>query len=338
MAAPLSLLRVGVIGCGGHAQSHFQMIAAEPRLRLAGIAEIDPKRLEENTARHRPERSFADYRQLLDSGALDLVHVVTLPAHLTAIVLDCLERGLHVSVEKPPGMNSGETQRLAQAARQSKGKAMVSFNRRYFPQVLAVRRLIRERGGAIHCAATYNKNQTGLGQWHRAGLIPDPVICDAIHHVDLLRWLAGAGQDRAAVPVAVHSEVADGDRPCAHRHNAVVRFENGAIGALMSHYGVGYRIQRAEVHAEDFSAYLDLTGAPQCELYQAAPASGGATSGAPVAQPLDLEAVGGAGFDEVRHFVDCILEDRAPWSTLDDAVVTMKLCEAIRSGHKGALS
>ena len=38
-------LKVAVIGCGGHAQSHFRMIADEPRLRLVGIAELDEERL-----------------------------------------------------------------------------------------------------------------------------------------------------------------------------------------------------------------------------------------------------------------------------------------------------
>ena len=44
-----------------------------------------------------------------------------------------------------------------------------------------------------------------------------------------------------------------------------------------------------------------------------------------------------ADFDETRHFVDCILNDEDPWSTLDDAVHTMRLCRAIREGHKGPL-
>ena len=53
--------------------------------------------------------------------------------------------------------------------------------------------------------------------------------------------------------------------------------------------------------------------------------------------PLDIKPVGGPGFNEVTHFVDCIIEDRTPWSNLDDAVITMKLCEAIRNGHSGKL-
>ena len=333
-------LNVAVIGCGSHARSHFGMIAGEPRVHLAAIADVNPERLEDAAAEHHPDRSFTDYREMLETTDLDLIYVVTLPGQLLPIVLSCLERDLHVSVEKSPGMDSNETEIMAEAARKSKGKAMVSFNRRYFPKVLALRRLVQGRGGAVHCSATYNKPLTKLGTPETADRYPDPVICDAIHHVDLLRWLAGATEDTAAIAVEVQSEVQDGGRPGAHRHNAVVRFDTGAFGVLMSHYRVGYRIQRAEVHAEDFSAYLEMTGKLQFDLYEAGPHSDGSlevTGTGPVEKPLDLNAVGGEGFNETRHLVDCILNDSAPWSTLDDAVHTMRLCEAIRRGHKGPL-
>ena len=317
-------LKAAVIGCGGHAQSHLQMIADEPRLRLAGIAELDEERLRRNRAEWTPEQAFVDYRQMLDACAPDLVYVVTNPGHLLPIVIDCLERGIHTSVEKSPGMNVDETSRMARAARDSDGKGIVSFNRRYYPQVLAVRRRIQAGGGAVHVAATYNKP---LSRFKAA--TPDPVICDAIHHVDLIRWMAGAGPEEAAIPVEVRGMVQDGERPVCHRHNAVVRFDTGAFGVLMCHYGVGYRIQRAEVHGEDLSVYLDLTRAPQVEGYERG-------QGFSVGDD-EIDAVGGAGFNEIVHFVDCILEDRTPWSTLDDAVQTMRLCEAIRAGHVGEL-
>lgn len=325
-------LKVGVIGCGGHAQAHLRMVRDEPEMRLAAIAELDPARLERARSEYQPDAAFSDHREMLDRSDLDVVYVVTQPGHLLPIVLDCLERGLHVSVEKSPGMDAEETWQMAEAARRSRGKAIVSFNRRYFPQVLAVRRLLQDRGGAVHCAATYNKPITPHGTPAMAGVTPDPLLCDAIHHVDLLRWLAGPSPERAAKPVEVYAEVTDGERPGAHRHNAVVRFDTGATGVLMSHYGVGFRIQRAEAHAEDLSAYLELTGPPQVELYAAE-----AGRGSPHPELLDLETVGGAGFNETRHFVQCIREDREPWSSLEDAVTTMRLCEAIRRGHKGPL-
>ena len=329
-------LNVAVIGCGSHAESHFREIADEPRLRLQAIAEINPERLQAAAAKHKPNHAFSDYREMLDKAEIDIVYVVTVPGHLLPIVLDCLDRDVHVSVEKSPGMSSDETLQMVDAERKSKAKAIVSFNRRYFPEVLAVRRLVQQQGGAVHCAATYNKPLTAIGTPRTQELFPDPLICDSIHLVDLLRWLSGPN-DSAAHATEVYSEVQDGDRPGAHRNNAVIKFDSGSFGAMMSHYGIGYRIQRAEVHAEDTSAYFELTRGTHYDLYRAHPAENDTTAGALIEEPLDLEPVGGSGFNETQHFVDCILEDRTPWSSLEDSVHTMKLCEAIRNGHKGAI-
>ena len=103
----------------------------------------------------------------------------------------------------------------------------------------------------------------------------------------------------------------------------------------MSHYGVGMRIQRSEVHAEGFSSYMDLTNnktgedAVGFELY---------SDGESYGQPLDLDRIGGPHFNETRHFVECIDGNREPWSGLRDALATMRLCEAINTGCKGPLT
>ena len=333
-------LKVGVVGCGNHAESHFREIAGEPRLHLAAIAELDPERLERAAAAHKPDAVFHDYQDMLQRTELDIVYVETMPGHLLPIVLVCLEEGINTSVEKSPGMNSDETAAMAEAERKSRGRAIVSFNRRYFPQILAVRQELHDRGGAVHVGATYNKPLTRIGHGPLAHVAPDPIICDAIHHVDLLRWLAGPSREKAARAVEVQSVVQDGPRPGTHRHNAAIKFDTGAIGYMSSHYGVGFRIQRAEAHGEDLSFYMDLTTADRnIERYVAMDdGTGMEGSGRPDDRPLDLEGVGGPGYNETRHFVDCILEDRTPWSNLDDAVETMKLCEAIRNGWKGPLS
>lgn len=330
-------LRAAVIGCGGHAQHHFRMIEAESRLHLAAVAEVDAERRDRALEEHRPDQVFADYREMLGSCDLDVVFVLTMPGHLVPIALDCLGGKLHVCLEKPPGMSSGDTHKLAAAAAAGSGKTMVSLNRRYIPQVLAVRRLAREMGGPVHLAATYNKPLTNIGTPALENT-PEAVVCDAIHHVDLLRWLAGPTEGQAATPVDVTSEVLDGPRPGSTRHNALIQFDTGARAVFMAHYGVGYRMQRAEVHAEDFSAYMNLSDDPEVEIYRAQAGEGGTAIGLPLEEGLDLEAVGGASFNETCHFVDCILDDRATWSTLDDAAVTMELAEAIRRGHRGPLT
>lgn len=321
-------LKVGVIGCGGHAQSHFAMIKAEPRLKLVAIAEIDETRRAEAKAKNQPEAVFSDYRTLLDKTQLDVVYVVTLAGHLLPIVQECLGRNLHTSIEKAPGYTAAETRLMVEAARQSKGKAIVSFNRRYIPEILAVRRLAQERGGAMQVAANYHKPASGIVPVDRQNVVPPELTSDAIHHVDLIRWLTGRTQAEARTAVEVYAHTwQDIGIPAPH-HNAVIKFDDHTHGVMMSHFGVGYRIQSAELHANDMSAYLDLTSKPKVTLY---------LDGKLVETPLDLEPTGGPAFNETRHFVDCILNDTEPWSTIDDAVKTMELCEAIVAGHQGKL-
>ena len=321
-------IRVGVIGLGGHAQGHIQMIHNEPGMRLTALCEVDPDRLARQQAVHGVEHGFADYRRMLDTCALDAVYVITRARPLAAIVCDCLQKGLWVSVEKPVGMNGAETQKMADVAGQNGGKAIVSFNRRYFPEVLAVRRLLQERGGAVQCAAVYHKPVSGETAMVRSGDYPVPIVCDAIHHVDLLRWLAGTEPEKAAAVETVYADSGCGPRPGTQRYGALIRFANGCGATLASHYGVGYRIQRAEAHAEDFSAYFDLTRAEKgCETY---------IDGA-LQDSLDLEPVGGPDYNETRHLLECMRDGKRPWSTLEDAVETMRLCEAINQGVKGPL-
>jgi predicted dehydrogenase len=213
---------------------------------------------------------------------------------------------------------------MLEASRTSTGKAIVSFNRRYFPQILAVRRILQARGGATHVSAIYHKRTFGWSNVEGRKVAPHPIICDAIHHVDLLRWLAGREEAEAADVDEVHADSWSGARegtPCC---NAIIRFANGCRGVMMSHYGVGERVQRADAHAEEFSVYLDLTRGVRIELF---------VEGRLQETPLDLQAVGGERFNETQHFVDCILNDAQPWSSLDDAVKTMELCEAIEKGH-----
>ena len=331
-------LKAAVIGVGGHGQNHLEMIANEPEMHLVGISDLDNERLLSAAAEYLPEVTSADYREMLDRTGPDVVYVVTLPGHLLPIVQDCLARGIHTSVEKSPGNTSLETQAMMDAEAASSAMAIASLNRRYFPQVLAVKRLALERGGACHAVGTYNKPPSDtVYERQRKGTMPAALICDSIHHIDLVRWLTGDTMETSGVAVEVHAETYRSS-PSRERHNAVITFANGARAVLMSHFGVGMRVQRAELHAEDFSAYMDLTKmSPAEEAHQSSTFQVYA-DGSERESPLDLDAEGGVYFNETRHFAECILNGRRPWSTLEDALATMKLAEAIYDGHKGLLA
>jgi predicted dehydrogenase len=133
-----------------------------------------------------------------------------------------------------------------------------------------------------------------------------------------MRWMAGA---EAA---DVYSDVKAHGTSISTAHNAFVRFTNGVIGFLQSNHRVGGRQLRFEIHGDGISCVF-------------APEEGGVIYEAgKEPERLDAAALAGGpemfriGFlQENRHFVDCIKRGRQPETNLEDALKTMKLCDAI---------
>ena len=128
------------------------MIKDAEEMRLLAVCDINEGRLERAKREHGLENAFTDYREMIDKCDLDVVYVATQPDATADVSIYCLERGLHTSVEKPPGLTSADTRRILEAECKSDGMAIVSLNRRYIPEVLAVRKMVLDRGGPVHVA------------------------------------------------------------------------------------------------------------------------------------------------------------------------------------------
>jgi predicted dehydrogenase len=96
-------LRIGVVGCGGMAQNHMSALLRmkeSENVEIAAVCDIFTKRLDaaaEKTGGH----PYKDYRAVLDRNDIDYVLIAT-PEHWHhQMVLDALDAGKHVYVEKP---------------------------------------------------------------------------------------------------------------------------------------------------------------------------------------------------------------------------------------------
>ncbi|MDP6125531.1 MAG: Gfo/Idh/MocA family oxidoreductase [Candidatus Latescibacteria bacterium] len=298
-------IRVGIVGAGGrHVRSHLEMVTACDKTVLTAVSEVVAERLDEVSGEF-DVPGYENYRDMLDDAALDIVHVVTRPNDLTPIVLEVLSRDLHVSVEKPPGLNSAETKTMADAEESSKGTAIVSLNRRYEPVVRSVVKLLEDHGPPTSIRGVYHKHMPSLiGQTAHS-----LVVYDAIHHVDLTRCFGGDVTD--VIPL-IRRRI-EGIESSSH-HESLLQFENGATGTFSSLYGVGARVQRMEVHGDGLSVYMDMTGDTPVQAW---------IEGKAASLPhVDAK-------NEVEFFAECIEEGTKPLTTLQDAVKTVRLAEAI---------
>jgi D-galactose 1-dehydrogenase len=99
-------IRIGIIGFGKiAADQHVPSIAANPRLELSASS---------SRSGVGPEPRFTDWRELLTQvEGLQAVAITTPPGPRYEIARTCIERGLHVLLEKPPALTLGEVEELA---------------------------------------------------------------------------------------------------------------------------------------------------------------------------------------------------------------------------------
>ena len=193
---------------------------------------------------------------------------------------------------------------------------MVGFQRRFCPVIVEARKRVEERGSIIQCAARFMKNYFGCPYYNGA---IDVLTSDAIHAVDALRWMGGEVK-------IIQSDVQNFYAEYDNAFNALLKFENGAVGFLLTNWAVGKRIFRVEMHAKGISAFAEPDD--KMIVYKDNKEEGEILSTQEAAKSKDMHKYAGF-FAENRHFIDCLKSDKQPMTNFSDAIKTMELVDRI---------
>jgi predicted dehydrogenase len=122
-------LAIGLVGCGGMGHRHLRAYAALRRVGADGFrlaAVCDPRvAVAEETAALAEELLgarplvFASHEELIASGVVEAIDIVTDPAVHHVIAIPALEAGLHVICEKPLGLTVRACRAIVTAAERS---------------------------------------------------------------------------------------------------------------------------------------------------------------------------------------------------------------------------
>ena len=99
-------LRVGIVGCGAIRSLHFEAYRRlEGVVEVAGLCDLNAKRLADTAQKFPQAHTTADYRELLTTAKIDLLSICTMPNTHCEIAVAALEAGAHVLCEKPFAMD-----------------------------------------------------------------------------------------------------------------------------------------------------------------------------------------------------------------------------------------
>lgn len=152
---PIHSLRAGVIGTGFIGPVHVEALR---RLGVTVMALCEVPELAQTAAKKLAiPRAYTDYRKMLASPEVDVVHITAPNRFHCEMSLAALEAGKHVVCEKPLAMNTRETAKIVKTARASGKVFAVNYNVRFYPAVLQLRRLTErgELGDIMHVNGSY---------------------------------------------------------------------------------------------------------------------------------------------------------------------------------------
>jgi predicted dehydrogenase len=313
-------VKVALIGAGAMANSvHYPSLVEFEDVELVGLCDLVEEKLNATADRFGIERRYVDYRKMVEETDPQAVYVLMPPHQLFDIVVWLLKRGLHVYIEKPPGVTREQIRQMAHWAEQKDCLTMVAFNRRFIPLLRYCRDKVRSEGGYIHqCVATFYKDHRAGGPYYDGAV--DILTSDAIHAVDALRFMAGVE------PVCVVSSVRSLGRHFDTSFNALVEFENGCIGVLLANWMTGGRVHTFEMHGFGISAFCDPD--TQAVIHKDNELNVEVITATQAAASEERHKYYGF-WHENRHFIDCIKANQEPETCFADAVKTMELVDQI---------
>ena len=305
---------MGVVGVGHLGSHHARAWSRIEGAELAGAFDPDPG------ARERASRELR--LTVFDTleGLLDRVDVVSIaaptPRH-AELTLTCLDRGLHVLVEKPMAATVAEGAFMLAAARAARLALFVGQVERFNP--------------AVQASRPYLKSPRFIEAHRLAPIVPRGIDVDVIldlmiHDLDLALWLT-----RSRV-TEVHAVGVPVLTPRIDIANARLTFASGCVANLTAS-----RVSREKIRKIRFfetNEYLSIDCLNRSvEAYTLAPS----TSDSPAdllkrIRPLGIHVEPRDPLEsELTHFLALSREPEGSWEETEFALEALRVAEEVRA-------
>ena len=324
-------VRIGVIGTGTLGMHHCRTLALlAPGADLALVADNRDQATRAAAALSSETSVATDYRAILNDPSIQAV-VITTPNDTHAqLVREAAEAGKHIFCEKPLALDMAGADSALEAVASNSVKLQIGFQRRFDPAYREARgALLAGDLGSIELivGTTRDPAPPPASYLERSGSF---FVDTAIHDYDALRYLTGLEVTNVFATAATLILEDTRERPMKDTAVTSLRMENGALATITnsrrSNYGYDVRIEvsgskgrlvlgegrRTAVRSyTEAGVAHDFVGS-YWELFEAAYVA------------------------ELRHFVQCVAEDKEPEVTGEDGRKALQIALlAERSSQEG---
>lgn len=323
------MLKIGIIGAGTMGGMHADCYSEIPDAEVVAVADSRLDAAKAIADRH-SAKAFASGDEIIALENVDIVDICLPTPFHKENVLKAAGAGKHVFCEKPIARNMADGREIIAACEKANVKFMVGHVLRYFHEYAAAKKLIDS--GAIGKPAMVRTTRAaghpqGWSNWYANMEMAGGVVLDmVIHDFDFLRWCFGdveriyaKGLAYAGIPKVDYALV-------------TIRFKSGTIA----------HVEGSWAHPPGFFVKLEVAGdagliefdsRTTSPLIVSKKASEGGGGGVEVPQsPVNVSPY----TMELAHFIQCVIEDKEPEVTGEDALRALEIAlgtlESIKTG------
>jgi len=346
----MSRTKVALLGAGFigdiHIESYHRFV---PEAEVVAVYTRNPERAKAFAQKHGIGKWYSGLEAAITQSGCEVVDLC-LPNFLHArAVMAAASAGKHVIIEKPLCLTLEEADQMIGACKTANRKLMYAEELCFAPKYERVRKLVKE--GAIgeifhmrqcekhsgpHSDWFYDLEQSGGGALMDMGC----------HGLAWFRWMLGGCPKALSVYAQMQTGLLHKGRTRVEENSlCIVEFEGGAIAVAENSWAKpGGMDDRVEVYGPGGVIYADLFQGNSALTYSEkgygyAMEKAGSTKGWTFT--IFEEAFNQGYPQELKHFIECVREDKQPLVTGEDGRAVLELMYAAyrsaRTGQKVAL-
>jgi len=254
----MNIVRLGVIGIGNMGTTHCKKVleGACPDFTLTAICDKNPARIAWAKEHfNAPITYFEKAEDMLESGLIDACIVAVPHYDHPRLAMACMEKGIHVLVEKPAGVYTGQVREMNDFAKTHNVVFAMMFNQRTNHIYRKMRELVQSgKYGGIRrtnwLITNWYRPQCyyDSGDWRAtwAGEGGGVLLNQCPHQLDLWQWICG-------MPKKIQAHMHFGkwhDIEVEDDVTAYAEYENGATGVFITSTGDPCGTNRFEIQMD----------------------------------------------------------------------------------------
>lgn len=304
---------VGVIGVGAMGYNHVRIYSELENANLLAISDMVRGTLD-NVSKEFNTVGYVDYDNILQLDDLEAVNICVPTVFHHDVVMNAIEAGKNVLVEKPVASELGQAREMINAAKDAGVKLATGHVERFNPAVRVAKQLLDD--GEIGEIVTANAKR--LGPYPPRIRDVGVAIDLAIHDIDIFNYLF---ESKAEM---VFANMSSNLKNCEFEDHAEImtKYDNGALSILETNWLTPYKKRQLNITGVDGIISVDY-GSQEVTLYK----ENNHKEEVKVDNKEPLK-------EELRSFINAVQTDSNPEVTGQDGYEALRIVEAAMKSSK----